>query len=175
MTINRLFRRLKGHFVDSKVAIVTHTHLRTEDTPPPAGYRAIAIQGRFKDPVQVPGVYDFPSSINQVREDKAFYVPDFLSSQDGDPEAWSAAQRHAKHLLKAEGRIDEALNLVNLMLASLFDDSDSRAMQMGAGLRAVRNRLNKACRQIDKHDSRQTNLFLAYFDLIKKTDRGSED
>jgi len=112
----------------------------------------------------------------QVREDKGFYIPDFLSDKqhDTNPEAYSAAADHAEHLLRAEHLLGEALNLVGLMLASLGDESDSRAMQTETALKLIEKKLKTAYNRIDKHDARHTNLFLAYFDLKDKTDGGAE-
>ena len=63
-----------------------------------------------------------------------------------------------------------AWNLVRLMQASLGDEGNDRAMQIEAGLKAVEKKLRKAHDQIDRHDTRYTNLFLAYFDLWGKSD-----
>ena len=64
---------------------------------------------------------------------------------------------------------------MRLMQASLVDEGDSRAMQIEAGLKVIEKNLSKAHAQIDKHHSRYTNLFLAYFDLREKTDEGEQD
>ena len=66
--------------------------------------------------------------------------------------------------------LDDALNLVELMLAAIGDESDSRAIQAEAGLKAVKKKLLKANTRVDKHDTRHTNLFLAYFDLRHKAE-----
>jgi hypothetical protein len=112
----------------------------------------------------------------QVREDKESYIPDFLTDgkYDTNPEGYSAASKHAKHLRKAEGLLDDAYNLVRLLLASLADEGDSRAMQIEAGLKAVEKKLDKAHLQLDKHDTRHTNLYLAYFDLKRKEEESEE-
>ena len=112
----------------------------------------------------------------QVREDRGFYIPDFLSDEqhDSNPEAYAAFEKHTNHLGKAERLLGEALNLVGLMLASLGDEGDSRAMQIDAALRVIEKKLSKAYNRIDKHHTRYTNLFLAYFDLRDKADRGAK-
>jgi hypothetical protein len=112
----------------------------------------------------------------QVREDEEFYIPDLLSDDEYDakPEAYSLAAEHAQHLYEAQGLVGEALNLVGMMLASLGDESDSRAMQTETGLKVIEKKLKKAYNRIDKHDRRHTNLFLAYFDLRAKSDEGTE-
>ena len=132
-------------------------------------------------------LYDLPKAASQpcfeehadrqVKEDKAFYIPDLLSDEEDDSnrEAHAAAVDHAKHLGQAEHLLGEALNLVGLLLASLGDESDSRAMQIDTALRVIEKKLSKAYNRIDKHDRRHTNLFLAYFDLRGKADEGRKD
>ncbi len=123
-----------------------------------------------------PPVFD-PHADRQVREDKGYYIPDLLSDAeyDASPKAYAAFADHAKHLHKAEGLQDEAWNLVRLMLAALGDEGDSRAMQTEAGLKVIEKKLSKAHTRIDKHHTRYTNLFFAYFDRKDKTDGGEPD
>jgi len=45
-------------------------------------------------------------------------------------------------------------------------------MQIEAGLKAIEKKRRKTHAQIGKHDTRCTNLFLAYFALRDKTDEG---
>lgn len=113
----------------------------------------------------------------QVEEDKGFYIPDFLSDPDYDAqaEAYSIAADHAKHLHRAERLLGEALNLAGLMLVSLGDEGDRRAMQMETALTVIEKKLTKAYNRIDKHDAHHTNLFLAYFDLKGKAEGGESD
>jgi hypothetical protein len=113
----------------------------------------------------------------QVREDKGFYIPDFLSDEhdDTNPEAYSLAAEHAQHLYKAQGLVGEALNLAGLMLASLVDEGDSQAMQADTALKVIEKKLMKAYNRIDKHDMCHTNLFLAYFNLRDKADEGERN
>jgi hypothetical protein len=110
----------------------------------------------------------------EVREDKGFYIPDLLSDTeyDANSKAYSAFAQQAKHLHKVEGLLDDAWNLVRLMEASLGNDGDDRAMQIEAGLKAVEKKLSKAHAHVDKHHTRYTNLFFAYFDLREKMDEG---
>lgn len=127
-------------------------------------------------PVTADAAGPFPSAAaeSQVREDKAFYIPDILSDKryDSHREAYSAANEHARHLRKAEGNLDDVFNLVRVLLASIGDEGDSRAMQAETVLKIVERKLNKALNRIDRHDRRHTNLFLAYFDL---KDKGGSD
>ena len=108
----------------------------------------------------------------QVREEKGVYdsgpVP--VTEREAIPGPATATADHAKHLRKAESTIDDASNLVGLMLASLDDESDGRAMQTIAGLRVIERKLRKALGQIDKHHTSHRNLFLAYVDLKNQAD-----
>ena len=112
----------------------------------------------------------------QVREDGEFYIPDLLSDKhdDTNTEAYALAAEHARHLRKAQGLVGEALDLTGLMLASLGDEGDSRAMQIETALKAIEKKLKKAFNRIDRHDRRHTNLFLAYFNLRAKSEEGAE-
>ncbi len=123
-----------------------------------------------------PSVFD-PYADIQVREDKSYYIPDLLSDAeyDASPKAYAAFADHARHLHKAEGLLDEAWNLVRLMLAAIGDEGDSWAMQTEAGLKVIEKKLSKAHTRIDKYHTRYTNLFFAYCDLKDKTDRGEPD
>ena len=117
----------------------------------------------------------FTSRLNgQVREEKGVYNPDPMSSteQAVNPRPYSAIADHAKHLRKAESPIDDASNLVGLMLASLDDECDGRAMQTIAGLRVIEEKLIKAHGQINKHHTCHRNLLTAYLDPKKPTDSG---
>ena len=118
-----------------------------------------------------------PHSDRQVREDKGFYIPDILSDEphDARQEAYSAAMDRAKHLRKAERLVGDAMNLVGLLLVSLNDESDSRAMQIDTALRVIEKKLGNAYNGIDRHDRRHTNLFLAYFDLKGRADDVEQD
>lgn len=119
----------------------------------------------------------FPSSVAewQVREDKASYIPDFLSDEDFDPELHAAADEHAKHLRKAQAYLDEVYNLVGVLLASLGDEGDSRSMQAETMLKIIERKLDKAHDRIDRHDRRHTNLFHAYFDLKQQVEEGGDE
>ena len=108
----------------------------------------------------------------QVREDRGYYVSDLLSDKDYDPDrqVYAAAEDHATHLRDAEHLLNDALNLVGLMLAAIGDDCDSRAMQSEIALKIIEKKLRKTHRRIDQHDRRHTNLFLAYFDCKGKVE-----
>lgn len=105
--------------------------------------------------------------LRQVREDKAFYVPDYMSGapHEARSEAYSAANEHAAELREAEQHLDDALNLAGTLRASVQAEDDSRAMQADTVLKFVEAELRQARRCIDSHDTRHLNLFMAYFDL----------
>jgi hypothetical protein len=132
-------------------------------------------------PFNADSVEPFPAAESawQVREDKAFYIPDILfdNRYDPQPEQHAAADEHARHLRKAQGYLDDAFNLVGVLLASFGDDGDSRTMRAETVLKIVERKLNKALNRIDRHDRRHTNLFFAYFDLRDKAEaeKGSDE
>ena len=107
----------------------------------------------------------------QVREDKPFYVPDFLSGgeYDDNPEAYDAAVKNARHLRKAQRDVSDGLNLVGLMASAIVEDGDSRAVQIEAGLKSAERRLRKALDRLDRHCAHHDKLFLAYFKLKHET------
>lgn len=112
----------------------------------------------------------------QVREDRAFYVPDVMSdrSYNTDAELYDAADEHARDLRKAQRNLEDAFNLAQVVLAAVRDDGDSRAMQVEAVVKVVERKLNKALDQLDRHDSRDRNLFFAYFDLQETAEEGGD-
>ena len=109
----------------------------------------------------------------RVREDRGYYVSDLLSDKDYDPDrqVYAAAEDHATHLRDAERLLNDALNLVGLMLAVIGDDCGSRAMQSEIALTTIEKKLRKAHRRIDQHDRRHTNLFLVYADPKEQVER----
>ncbi len=107
----------------------------------------------------------------QVREDPGVYSPDRLKDEhsDGKHELPAAAADHAAHLSTAQRIVGEALNLSGLVLASLHDECDKRAMQIGAALKIIEKKLEKACDQLDRHEVQYANLIPAYVDLRKQS------
>lgn len=110
----------------------------------------------------------------QVEEEREFYIPDLLSNENYEPRPalYAAADDHARRLHKAERHIDDALNLSQVLRASMGDAGDSRAMQVETVLNIVEKKLSKAHGLIDKHDTSHMNLFMAYIDLRNKTGEG---
>ena len=107
----------------------------------------------------------------QVREEPGFYVPKLLSDLDYEPQpgAYAAAEAHGRHLRRAERLIDEAALLAEVLRAAMGDASDARAMQVDAVITIVGKKLRKARADIDRQDTRDLNLFLAYAELKART------
>jgi hypothetical protein len=115
--------------------------------------------------------------IHEVREEKEFYIPDYLSAGPAGirRDAWNVAEKHVSDLREAEQRLDEAMNLVGVLLGSLQEAGDARAMQAETVLKIVENRLQQVHDRIDRHDTRFMNLFLAYFDLRDRAGGAARD
>lgn len=112
----------------------------------------------------------------QVREDGGYYIPDFLCDKDdaADPLLSEAADADSKDLREAQGLLDEAANLVAVLLASMEQECDARAAQAETVLTIVEKKVNQAHNRIDRHEIRHTNLFLAYFELKARLEKGAE-
>ena len=112
----------------------------------------------------------YDTAERQVREDPGIYTTEPLTDADADRSAKTSAveSNHAEHLNGAQRLVGEALNLSGLVLASLHDEGDSRAMQIETAVKVIENKLKKAYNQLDRHEARHTHLFRAYFDLKKK-------
>jgi hypothetical protein len=94
-----------------------------------------------------------------------------LKRSEISPELRDAADKHAGHLRRAERDLDQAINLVGVLLASLEDVGDDRAMQAETVLKVIEQKLDKVHTRLDKHDSRHTNLFFAYYELKEKVEK----
>jgi hypothetical protein len=112
----------------------------------------------------------------QVREEPAYYIPDLLPDKDrgAEPELFAAADAHSEGLREAMALLDEAENLVTVLMASMEHEGDSRAMQADAVLKIVRKKLTKAHTRIDRQHARHRNLFLAYFELKAPSEKGGK-
>lgn len=115
--------------------------------------------GKYALPVATPAA--------QLEEEGEYYVPDLLRESDYEPEPalYAAAEADTRRLHKAERSVDEALMLSQVLRASMGDAGDRRAMQVETVLRIVEKKLRKARSQLDEHDARYLNLFMAYFEL----------
>jgi hypothetical protein len=116
-------------------------------------------------------------ALRHVREDGDFYIPDFISADPykSRPKVYSAANDHAQDLRRAEQQLDDVLNLVRVLRASVQGEDDGRAMQADTVLKIIEHKLRKAHRLVDRHDARHLNLFMAYFDLKERCDRSTAD
>ena len=98
-----------------------------------------------------------------VREDRGDYHAD-----PTDTETHDAAADSAEHLYEAQGQIGDAMNLAGLLLKSLEDEGDARAMQIHTAVQVIHKKLKKAYNRLDKHEASYTKWFLAYTDLKEK-------
>lgn len=73
----------------------------------------------------------------RVREDRGDYDP--------APES--------EHFYRAQGFVGEAWNLAGLLLKSLEDEGDTRAMQIHTAVSVIEERLREAHRHIDELDA----------------------
>jgi hypothetical protein len=108
-----------------------------------------------------------PAAGWQVREEGEYYIPDLLKDDnyEPDPALYDAAAAHTESQREAMGLLDVAENLLAVLLASVEDEGDDRAMQAEAVLKIVKKKLTKAHTRIDRQEARHRNLFLAYFEL----------
>lgn len=112
----------------------------------------------------------------QLREEPEDYLSDRPSDPDdaADPEHIEAADAHTKGLRKAMALLDDAENLVAVLMASVECETDSRAMQAETVLKIVRKKLRKAHGRIDRQDARHQKLFAAFFELKRRAEEGGE-
>ena len=96
----------------------------------------------------------------RIREDRGDY--------NADPEAHDSAADSADYLYKAQGQIGDAMNLAGLLLASLEDQGDRRAMQIHTVVTVIEEKLTKAYNRLDRHEANHTKLLLAYTNLKDK-------
>jgi hypothetical protein len=113
----------------------------------------------------------------QVLEKEGEYdIPDPTEDEnyEPDPELFDAADAQTEAQREAMALLDDAENLLSVLLASMEQESDSRAMQAEAVLKVVRRKLKKAHTRIDRQESRHRNLILAYFELKAQSDQEAE-
>jgi hypothetical protein len=118
-----------------------------------------------------------PTPAWQVREEQGEYdIPDPREDENFEPdrELFHAADAYTEELREAMGLLDEAENLLAVLMAAIENDADSRAAQAEAVLKAARKKLNKAHTRIDRQDGRHRDLFLAYFALKAQSDQQAE-
>lgn len=118
-----------------------------------------------------------PARGRQLRENQGEYViPDPMEDEncEPDPELLDAAEAHTEEQREAMALLDDAENLLAVLMAAVEEDGDSRAMQVEAVLRAVQKKLEKAHTRIDRQETHHRNLFLAYFESKARPDQDVE-
>lgn len=117
-----------------------------------------------------PGAY-FPGGMPtrpgmRLREERASYDPEVPSDRNAPrPGVYAAAEAHGRCLRRAERLVEEAMLLAEVLRLAMGDASDARAMQVDAVIGVVGKKLRKARAAIDRQDSRNLNLFVAYAEL----------
>jgi multidrug resistance efflux pump len=113
----------------------------------------------------------------QVREEQGEYdIPDPMEDEHFEPdrELFHAANAYTEEQREAMALLDEAENLLAVLMAAVENDADSRAAQVEAVLNVARKKLSKAHVRIDRQDGRHRDLFLAYFALKAQSDQQAE-
>ena len=107
-----------------------------------------------------------PLAVRQVREDGEYYIPDRLTDEDGeaDQALVEAALAYTRKVRDAQGLLDDAINLVGVLLDALEQDADTRAAQSRTVLEMVVECIHNAHARIDEQESQDQNLFLAHFE-----------
>jgi hypothetical protein len=108
-------------------------------------------------------------SVPEPTDNVRFAIPDVLGKHRADEDEWThdahmAAHRHAKHLNKAEGRIMKAKGLAETLRCALLSDRYDPEPFADDICAEIIHHISKAQELIDRHGSRHSNLFLAYFD-----------
>lgn len=108
-----------------------------------------------------------PSADRQVREEPDDYLSRLVSGKadNTDWERSMAAHEHTKPLVKAMRNLDEARNLLAVLIATLDAIGDRHAMQAETVLTIVEKKLDKAHTRIDRQATRDRKFFLAHFEL----------
>ena len=107
-----------------------------------------------------------PPAVRHVREDGEYYIPDRLTYEDGeaDSDLAEAALAYTRKVRDAQGLLDDAINLVGVLLDALEQDTDTRAAQSRTVLAMVVEHIHNAHARIDEQESQDQNLFLAHFE-----------
>src|SRR5690606_16915211 len=105
-----------------------------------------------------------------------YYIPDLLSDRDyaPDPALLEAAEAHTEEQREAMALLDDAENLLAVLLASQEQECDSRAMQAEAVLKVVQKKLRQSHNRIDRQEGSHRNAVLAYFELKERKEAGGE-
>ena len=104
---------------------------------------------------------------------KKFKIPWVLGTKDLCDEnvtaTFRAADKYGKHLEKAETELSIAIDLAATLRAFLTSDTNDARLDEGMTadtvVELIENRMRKVRDRLETHGSRNTNLFVAYFDL----------
>jgi hypothetical protein len=99
-----------------------------------------------------------------LRENGERYTTDPVGDEDdaASPSLSDAASVHTLHAREAQALLDDAVNLVGLLLDAVEQDGDTRAEQARTVLGMAVECLHGAHRAIDEQESRDHELYLAY-------------
>lgn len=89
------------------------------------------------------------SNVAFLNETARFEVREDRSDYDAEPDD------RREHLYKAHELVGDAWNLARLVLASLEDEGDARAMQIHTALTVIENKLEEAFGRIDRYEMQQ--------------------
>jgi hypothetical protein len=128
----------------------------------------------------LPAVEHRATAAWQVREEGEYYVPDMPvytrdEDYDANPALTDAASAHTRNARDAERHLEDAASLVGVLLDAVEQDSDTRAAQTRTVLEFAVECLHKAHHLIDEQESRDHNLFLAYFELKREMEEEGGD
>jgi hypothetical protein len=99
-----------------------------------------------------------------LREDGGRYTADPVGDEDDAAIASmsDAADLHTRHARDAQALLDDAVNLLGVMLDAVEQAGDTRAEQVRTVLGMAVECLHGAHRAIDEQESRDHELYLAY-------------
>ena len=97
---------------------------------------------------------------------KKFKIPRVLSNErieDQDYlDCWTAANKHEKHLTKAEHDLSKARNFTEILRSHLIEEEAFTEVTV---VDHIEKLIRRARDRLDKHSTMHNNLFVAYFDL----------
>lgn len=92
------------------------------------------------------------SNLRQVREEGGTYHPHRDDDDDRDRETADATRTSLSPLQSAQRHLDEAVNLLGLLLDAIEQDADARAEQVRTALELTVESLHQARRLMDEQD-----------------------
>ena len=102
-----------------------------------------------------------------LRENGGRYTADPADDEDdpATPSLSNAADLHTRYARDAQALLDDAVNLLGVLLDAVEQDGDTRAEQARTVLGMAVECLHGAHRAIDEQESRDQELYLAYAGL----------